>query len=464
MKGKGPIVYWMSRDQRIEDNRALNFALRFAIAEQRPFVVCFCLVLRFLDAPLRAYDFMLGGLKEVAAGLTERRIPFLLLLGDPPTDIPLVLKQIEAGACVTDFDPLRIKREWKAQIADKTSIPLYEVDAHNIVPCWESSQKQEFSARTIRPKILNRLQTYLTEDPWVGEEDWKEMRKLNRNCGIPLGGALIQGSHTVSGQSRDSISIDWGALQRYLQVDVSVPPVTWLTPGTTAARRKLECFIQEKLPGYDQNRNDPNKDSLSDLSPYLHFGQISAREVALAVERSEATKENKEAFLEQLIVRKELSDNYCYYNPCYDSFDGFPQWAQMSLRKHEKDPRPYLYTYEQLDRSQTHDPLWNAAQNQLVLRGKLHGYLRMYWAKKILEWTPSARIAMEYAVRLNDRYNLDGRDPNGYVGCAWAIGGTHDRPWFDRPIFGQVRYMSYSGAFRKFNVEAFLERWGTQQR
>jgi len=467
---KGPIVYWMSRDQRVEDNRALEFALRIAVSERRGFLVCFCLAPRFLDATLRAYHFMLEGLQETAGTLSERQVPFFLILGDPPVELPRFLEQVEASVCVTDFDPLRIKRKWKEQVATALPIPFYEVDAHNIVPCWEASDKQEYAAKTFRPKILSRLERYLREEPWVSEEEWKQAARFCRDYGLLTGGVLIQGSTIDAsvtltpgeGKDGDITSIDWQALPSFLQVDSSIPPVSWIAPGTAAARLMLDTFIHEKFPGYDQNRNDPNQDSLSDLSPYLHFGQISAREVALAVEKSEALKEDKEAFLEQLIVRKELSDNYCYYNPHYDSAEGFPHWAQISLRKHEQDPREYLYAYEQLDRSETHDPLWNAAQNQLVLRGKLHGYLRMYWAKKILEWTPSARIALEYAVRLNDRYNLDGRDPNGYVGCSWAIGGVHDRPWFERPIFGQIRYMSYSGAARKFDVEAFVGRWGNR--
>jgi len=435
------VVYWMSRDGRCIDNRALEFALSLAVSQDRAVAVCFCLASRFLDATLRAYNFLLKGIRETAEGLGNRGIPFFLLKGEPAAEVPRFLQDLDASALVTDFDPLRIKKRWKEDILSKTTVPVYEVDAHNIVPCWETSSKQEFSARTIRPKIHARLSEYLEAKSWVSETDWQKAARLSRSAGIT------------------SPSVDWEALLSFLEVDRTVPPIEWLTPGYWGARAVLEVFLREKLPRYADDQNDPNKDVLSNLSPYLHFGQISAREVAVAVEQSDAPREAREAFLEQLIVRKELSDNFCHYNPHYDSFEGFPRWAQESLRKHEKDERAYLYTYDQLDRAQTHDPLWNAAQNQLVKRGKLHGYLRMYWAKKILEWTATPRVAMEYAVRLNDRYNLDGRDPNGYVGCAWSIGGLHDRPWFDRPIYGKVRYMSYSGAARKFDVEAFVKRW-----
>jgi len=441
-KKQGPVVYWMSREGRFVDNRALELAISLGVSQDRGVAVCFCLVPRFLDATLRAYDFLLRGLQETAEGLENRGIPFFLLHGEPGGEVPRFLQELDAPALVVDFDPLRIKKRWKEEILSKTTVPLYEVDAHNIVPCWETSSKQEFSARTIRPKILTRLGSYLKEESWVTEPDWQKASQLSRAAGIT------------------SPSLEWKAIFAFLEVDRTVPPVEWLIPGYNGAKTVLEEFLREKLPRYAVDQNDPNKDVLSNLSPYLHFGQISAREVAMAVEQSDAPREAREAFLEQLIIRRELSDNYCHYNPHYDSFEGFPRWAQESLREHEQDTRAYLYTYDQFDRAQTHDPLWNAAQNQLVRRGKLHGYLRMYWAKKILEWTASPRMAMEYAVRLNDRYNLDGRDPNGYVGCAWSIGGLHDRPWFERPIYGKVRYMSFSGAARKFDVKAFIKRWG----
>lgn len=483
--GKGPVVYWMSRDQRAQDNRALEFALALAASGKKGLVVCFSLVPRFLEAPIRAYDFLLRGLLETASTLQERGIPFCLLLGEPSSEVPRLLEYMEASACVTDFDPLRVKRNWQEEVAKAISLPFYVVDAHNIVPCREASNKQEYSARTIRPKIHSRLERYLREDPWVTAEEWAKVAGFSRGlqgilAGAPTGGneeinaspTLTSGCRlttdpNIGGQDGNffhsggwySLPIELKRVLDFLQVDRTVPPVDWIEPGYKAGRKVLEQFIRDKLSGYDRNRDDPNKNGISELSPYLHFGHISAREVALAVERSDAPKEDKEAYLEQLIVRKELSDNFCYYNPHYDSFDGFPSWAQRSLREHQKDPREYVYTYQQFDAAQTHDPLWNAAQNQLVKRGKLHGFLRMYWAKKILEWTPSAEVAMEYAVRLNDRYNLDGRDPNGYVGCAWSIGGVHDRPWFERPVFGMVRYMSYSGAARKFDVAAFIDHW-----
>ena len=219
----------------------------------------------------------------------------------------------------------------------------------------------------------------------------------------------------------------------------------------------LETFIQKKLNRYNDQRNDPNEDGQSDLSPYLHFGQISAQYIALRVEKSSAPENDKVAFLEELIVRRELADNYCYYNPHYDSYEGFPDWAKQTLEEHTNDKREYLYSNEELENGKTHDEIWNTAQKEMVQKGKMHGYMRMYWAKKILEWTKTPKEAMEIAVYLNDKYELDGRDPNGYVGCAWSIGGVHDRAWFERPIFGKIRYMNANGLKRKFDVEQYLK-------
>jgi deoxyribodipyrimidine photo-lyase len=213
------------------------------------------------------------------------------------------------------------------------------------------------------------------------------------------------------------------------------------------------------LNGYAEKRNDPNLSWQSGLSPFLHFGMISARSVAIAVKGSSAPAVDKEAFLEELIVRRELSDNFCFYNRKYDQVDGFPSWAKETLREHLRDQRDYVYSEDDLERSRTHDPLWNAAQTQMVREGKMHGWLRMYWAKKILEWSQTPEEALRIALNLNDRYEMDGRDPNGYVGAAWSIGGVHDRAWNERPIFGKVRYMNLNGARRKFDVDQFVSRY-----
>ena len=426
---RGPVVYWISRDQRVNDNWALLFARGLAAERKVPLIVAFCLVPEFLHAGIRQYAFMLTGLQELERSLHERGIPFCLLTGAPGEQIPIFLRKREAGLLVGDFDPLRIKRQWKRDVAKSIDVPFFEVDAHNIVPCWLASPKQEYGAYTLRPKLHHALPEFLEPFPRLREQP---------DTRVP--------------------SNDWSKAVNSLKADRSVPEAAWIEPGERTALKALKHFIRKKLSAYAEAKNDPSKDGQSNLSPYLHFGQLSAQRVALEVHKSDADPASKEAFMEELIVRRELSDNFCFYNPCYDLFEGFPAWAQRTLNKHRKDRREYLYSLKQLEEARTHDDLWNAAQLEMVRRGKMHGYMRMYWGKKILEWTESPEQAMEIAVCLNDKYELDGRDPNGYAGIAWTIGGVHDRPWGDRPVFGQIRYMSYNGCKSKFDVRAYIRR------
>ncbi len=431
-KGRGPVLYWMSRDQRVNDNWALLFAQKVAMEYKSPLVVVFCLVPKFLGATIRQYGFMLRGLEEVEQGLKKINIPFYLLKGHPSEEIGLFAVKMKASALVTDFSPLRIKKTWNNGVAKHIDIPFYEVDAHNIVPCWTASPKLEYAAYTIRPKIHRLLPTCL--------EDFPRIRK-----------------HPFSLKEK-AVRTEWDKLPSFLKIDNSVKEITWLKPGERAATKSLRNFVSDKLSSYDTMRNDPTNHGQSDLSPYLHFGNISAQRAALAVQMSSVSLPNKEAFLEELIVRRELSDNFCSYNTHYDSFEGFPPWAQETLKKHQRDRRPYLYKLGQFEEAATHDPLWNAAQREMVMRGKMHGYMRMYWAKKILEWSESPEQAIEIGIYLNDRYSLDGRDPNGYTGIAWSIGGVHDRAWNERRVFGKVRYMSYKGCKGKFDVKKYIDQ------
>jgi deoxyribodipyrimidine photo-lyase len=431
-KKAGPIVYWMSRDQRVRDNWALLFAQELAFEERALLAVVFCLAPTFLDATMRQYGFMLKGLHEVEKNLSEKNIPFFLLPGLPPSEIPRFVGKYSVGALVTDFDPLRIKREWKEAVTGEINIPFYEVDARNIVPCWMASPKQEYGAYTLRPKIKRALPEFL--------EDFPRLEK-----------------HTISWKGKTG-KIDWSKVEKTLRVDRTVSEVDCIEPGENAAQKVLREFIKKKLGLYHGERNDPTKDAQSNLSPYLHFGHISAQRIALEVTKHDADKESREAFLEELIVRRELSDNFCFYNNNYDNFEGFPDWAKKTLNDHRKDPREYIYSLEDFEHANTHDALWNAAQREMVRRGKMHGYMRMYWGKKILEWTRSTGEAVKIAIYLNDRYELDGRETNGYAGIAWCIGGVHDRAWPERPIFGKIRYMSYGGCKSKFNVMAYIEK------
>jgi len=430
------VVYRMSRDQRVWDNQALLAAAGLALEQNLSLSVVFCLAKNYPGATLRSIDFMLTGLEEVSVTLGGLGISFHLLEGDPVAVLPDFLSRLSCVALFSDFDPLRIKQKWTMQLSERIECTHYEVDAHNIVPCRIASSKEEFGAYTFRPKINKLLPHYLGDLP--SREDQKKL--LSR----------------VGGHSASS-SFNKESIIRSLNPDTSVG-VLPLPSGEKAAQKAVTDFIAHRLDGYDTERNYPEKEHQSDLSPYLHFGQISAQRLALLVMEAEVGGTDKAAFLEQLIVRRELSDNYCFYNPSYDSLAGVAPWAEKSLAGHAGDERVYLYSEEEFERGQTHDRLWNAAQNQLMRQGKIHGYMRMYWAKKILEWSESAEEALRIAIYLNDKYALDGRDPNGYVGCLWAIGGLHDRAWAERPVYGKIRYMNENGCRRKFDVETYIAK------
>lgn len=431
--GNGPVVYWMIRDQRLEANWALLYAAEHAAALKQPLVVvmAFRPDLSKCNGTARMLDFMLAGLQELEASLQPLGVPLVLQVGQPVPEVAKIVDTVSAGLVVTDFNPLRVYQNWHQELADQLRVRCVEVDAHNVVPARFVSPKQEYAARTIRPKIQKQLPDFLGEFP-----------KLP----------------AVPRWDRPWPSVGWKKLRKNISVDESVKKSPLFQPGRAAGLNVLKSFLTDRLPKYDQLRNDPNADVLSNLSPYLHFGQVSAQEVALAVQASSASTTNQEAYLEELIVRRELSDNYCLHQPHYDSFKGFPDWAQKTLNDHRSDPREHQYSFKEFEQAKTHQPLWNAAQQELVKTGKMHGYLRMFWAKKILEWSESPEEAQKNALYLNDKYELDGRDPNGYVGVAWSIGGVHDRPWFERPIYGKVRYMNANGAKRKFDVETYIQR------
>jgi deoxyribodipyrimidine photo-lyase len=425
----GPVLYWMSRDQRVYDNWALTHAIEVAQDESEPVMVVFTLVNGYPGATLRQYDFMIRGLKRLEGQLNHLNIPFLVLLGNPAETMPSFIKGYRISCLITDFDPLRIKRKWKREVGEKISIPMVEVDAHNIVPCWIASDKEEYSAATLRPKIQRLLQEFLDEyPPLIPFPAWHQASLNN-----------------------------WDVIVSTLTASHSVKPVEWLKPGDTAARAMLERFLDTRLIQYASQKNDPGQAATSLLSPYLHFGHISAQRIALEVLKNLPRNAGSDAFLEELIIRRELADNFCHYNDHYDSIEGIRSWARNTLDQHRNDPREYLYTLDHFEQAGTHDSLWNAAQLEMVKTGRMHGYMRMYWAKKILEWSASPEEALSIALYLNDKYQLDGRDPNGYAGCLWSIGGLHDRAWAERTVFGKIRYMNRNGCKRKFDVDKYIK-------
>ncbi len=434
-RGEGPVVYWVSRDQRVDDNWALLWAQQEALIRQKGLLVIFCLVPDYLGVSSSQYSFMLRGLATMQKRLDDLNIDFILLKQLPDEVLPPFLRLIDAHVVVSDFDPLRIKQHWNKRLVVDVVAPFYEVDAHNIIPAWSLSKKREYAAYTIRPEIKRLLGDYLTDIPSVQTHPFKS--DINMVSDFPR------------------IEKALGSL---------VPNYKGLDAGEDEALLAAKAFVGIGLENYSALRNNPCKQGQSGLSPYLHFGQLSAQRLAWLVSKCPLPPEAKEDFLEELIVRRELSDNFCLYESKYDSFAGFPEWARKSLNLHRGDKRDYIYSLSTLESGETHEQLWNACQLDLVQSGKLHGYLRMYWAKKILEWTPDPETALEYTITLNDRYSLDGRDPNGYTGIAWSIGGVHDRAWRERAVFGKVRYMNEAGCRRKFDVNGYIDGVHSRQK
>jgi deoxyribodipyrimidine photo-lyase len=451
----GPVVYLCSRDQRVGDNWALLHACDLSGKHDKPVVVLFNVATADLSMGERHSLFMLKGLREMEQSLRQLNIPFYLVQGDPEEEVPKMLTELKASALVTDMSPLRDGRKWRDAIAQTIDLPFHEVDAHNVVPIWITSNKQEYAARTIRSKIHRNISSYLREFPKMvtqNETFFDLSSSSSSNLSFP-----------------EPKQIDWdGLIAVAKEKGKGVPEVTWCKPGEKAAlealKGKEESFLTKRRMGkYEELRNNPNlPGALSNLSPYLHFGQIAAQRCAIeaiAFKKANASSSKSvDNYLEELVVRRELSDNFCFYNALYDHVTGAASWAQESLSLHKEDKREYLYTQDQLERGKTHDNLWNAAQLEMVNFGKMHGFMRMYWAKKILEWTESPEQALHIALYLNDKYQLDGRDPNGYVGCMWSICGIHDQGWRERSVFGKIRYMNYAGCKRKFDVDAYVQR------
>lgn len=444
-----PVVYVMSRDQRSQDNHALLAAQALANKQNVPLYVLF--VLKKLGVRSREhYEFMLSGLQEVSRSLSTYNIPLVLRSGNPSKTIADFAKEIDAGALFFDFSPLAGARSLVKAVAGSFDGSVTVVDTHNIIPVWVASDKKEFAAHTMRGKVHKNLDTFLTVPPLLQKQ---------------------------SAEPKTVGSLSFDDAREFIQ---SVPKsgiIIGVSPGETAAKARLKEFIETGLETYALQRNNISEDRQSGLSPYLHFGHISSLRVALEVIHSAkeaplllrearlashagtpSRAEGMDALLEELIVRKELADNFCLYSSDYVSLKAAPQWAQKSLAEHAHDPREFTYTVEQLETAATHDSAWNAAQLELTRTGKMHGYMRMYWAKKILEWSAGPDAAVQAAIYLNDKYSIDGGDPNGYVGILWSIAGLHDRPWFERPVFGKVRYMNEAGLRRKFSVDDYIKR------
>lgn len=428
------VVYWMQRAQRAVDNPALNVAIRAANELRLPLAVFFGLHPKYPGANLRHYAFLLEGLEETARGI-ERRGAAFIFRSYPRHDLLSFCEEVRAGLVIGDENPLRAPESWRRSAAEKLTVPLWTVDADTIVPA-RLFAKEEYAARTLRPKIKAVLDVFLQplEEP---------------DCICPWPAKSKPASERL----------DTARLLESLPLDRTASAVAGFKGGTREALRRLRLFTDERLSDYPSRRNLPEEAGTSELSAYLHFGHMGPLAIALAVKDAGAPEEAKRAYLEELIVRRELSINYVARNPNYDTLAGCPDWARRTLDLHREDVRPHIYSRARLEEAGTHDPLWNAAQLEMTVSGYMHGYLRMYWAKKILEWSETPEEAFATAVYLNDKYFLCGRDPNGYTGIAWAIGGKHDRPWGPRrPVFGTIRFMSAAGCARRFDARAYIAR------
>ncbi|MBU0608901.1 MAG: deoxyribodipyrimidine photolyase, partial [Armatimonadetes bacterium] len=323
---------------------------------------------------------------------------------------------------------LRIQKQWRDQVARGAPCAVVQVETEVVVPVDEVSDKEEAGAYTLRPKLTRLLGEYLRP---VQEGRVKRRWEGGAANGGPDDIRPLHGYGNAGGSR--------------------------FVGGTSQALKLLRRFIREQLPTYHERSNQPDLDATSHLSPYLHFGQASPVQVALLVQAQGG--DGAARFLEQLIVRRELAMNFVHHNPHYDSYDCIVGWQAQTLGEHAHDPRPYLYSLEQLEAAETHDEYWNAAMREMVQTGFMHGYMRMYWGKKIIEWSPDPRAAFERTLVLNNKHFVDGRDPVSFANVAWCF-GKHDRPFMERGIFGKVRYMNAAGLKRKFDMAGYVRRVG----
>ena len=427
------VLYWLQQAQRVASNHALALAIDLANERGLPLVVGFGLMDDYPEANLRHYAFMLEGLAEVANELEDRRIRFVMRHGSPDR---VALDLADAAALVVcDRGYLRHQRAWRETVAERAGCRVVQVESDVVVPVEVASNKAEFGARTIRPKIERQREHFLT--------------------GLELPQAEHSALELDLAGDFDPADVD-GTLSR-LKLDTTVGRVERFEGGASEAHRRLAHFIEEKLDGYADGRNEPVARQCSELSPYLHFGQISPLDLALAAKAAKGVgQDDRASFLEELIVRRELAMNFVAFTADYDRFSMLPAWAKKTMAEHESDEREHVYSEQQLEAGETHDPYWNAAMCEMRVSGYMHNYMRMYWGKKIIEWSKSHDEAFATTLRLNNRWFLDGRDPASYANVGWLY-GLHDRAWTERPVFGKLRYMNANGLKRKFDIDAYVE-------
>jgi deoxyribodipyrimidine photo-lyase len=438
LKGKC-VVYWMQRAQRGIDNHAIDLGVKIANLLGLPLVVYFAGISNFPHANLRHYAFLNQGLPDIEADLVARNISFVMRRS-PHESHEKLLADVHAAFLVGDENPMREPERWRKHLASQIEIPFWTVDTDVVVPS-KLMEKAQYGAYTIRPRLYRLLPEHLHPyENLHADHAWKKPR----------------GFHADS--VHEDMTRDWKDFDR------SVAPVDMWAGGTHAGLKRLRLFTERFLGDYDTQRNHPETDGTSCMSPYLHFGHVGPITIALAVDAAAREKPKlraaRDSYFNELIVWRELAINFVRYTPKYDSPECAESWAKTTIAEHARDEREHLYTLHQLENAETHDDLWNAGQIQMVRFGWMHNYLRMYWAKKILEWTPNVATAMKCAIYLNDKYFLDGRDPNGYAGIAWAILGKFDRAWGERPVFGKIRYMSGISTGKKFDSKKYIQQMG----
>ncbi len=432
------VLYWMQMFKRTSHNHALKFAVEQANERGLPLVVYEGLKFYYPWASDRLHTFILEGVEEKRKEFEKLGITYVFYLQKNKKSPKQTVKKIaqDAAILVTDDFPCFIIPDHNAAIVEKAKIPVYAVDSNGIIPL-SRFEKEEYGAYTIRPKINKILGEYFVP--------FDEAKIKNKNANIK-----------IDCPDTEVNSKNIAELVAGCDIDHAVKPSPVYHGGTKNGRKRLKYFIEKILPDYDESRNKPEIDGSSRLSSYLHFGFLSSLEIALAVKNSKAPKKSKDAFLEELIVRRELAYNFTDFNKDYDSLKSLPNWSQETMREHAGDERPEIYSLEEMENCQTYDELWNATQREMNLTGEVHNYVRMLWGKLVIQWSKSYEEAFAVLEHLNNKYCLDGRNPNSYAGILWCF-GKHDRPWMEREIFGKMRYMTSGSTGKKFDSKKYIE-------
>ncbi|CCV63787.1 deoxyribodipyrimidine photolyase [Alteracholeplasma palmae J233] len=433
------VLYFMQQSARVSYNHALAFAIKKANEKNLPLVVCFLFTDNYLGANRRHYQFLLEGIKEVAQQLDSLGITFITRYGDLLESIQPLLEK--TALFVMDYGYLKpqlvLRRSIYNYIKTNLDLETYMIESDVLIPVRKAYPKLAYGAYVLRPHLIRKRALY---KDFKGLEEIKNQMKVNLTTEL------------------DFTNIN--AFLDHMKIDQTIKASDLFKGGYSQALLHLEDFFTNKIKHYE-NRNDPSLRIQSYLSIYLHFGQISVLEIIDYLDdklsQNEITLEIYDSFFEQLVVRRELSFNFVTYQPNYDTFSYMTEkWAYDTMKEHENDPREFLYHKEELELGKTHDIYFNAAMKEMRVTGFMAGYMRMYWAKKIMEWSLSMQEAYETIVDLNNKYFLDGRDPNSYQNIAWCFGKA-DRPWANRNIFGTLRYMNSDGLKRKFKIEQYLE-------